>query len=84
MVDLAATQLQANGVDPLASHVGSQAEAAAAKPPKVLPPPFTGEVDRLFRQLEEIHAIAATQLAECIHWLRSKPTPNTAYAGAGW
>jgi hypothetical protein len=39
--------------------------AAAAMPLNTLPPPSTDGVDRLYRQLAEIHAIAVAPLAEC-------------------
>jgi hypothetical protein len=32
------------------------------------------ELDRLYHQLAEIHAIGATQLAECARWCRSDST----------
>jgi hypothetical protein len=32
------------------------------------PPPTADEVDRLYRQLKEIHAVGAAQLAEGAHW----------------
>jgi hypothetical protein len=44
------------------------------------PPPTISEVDRLYRQLMEIHAIGATQLAECARWHRSDPTPSPVQA----
>jgi hypothetical protein len=82
MVDFAATDVQAMGVAPHASREGGQTKGATAKPLIVLPPPSTGGVDGLHRQLVEIHAIAATQLAECAHWCRSNPTSNAAHIGA--
>jgi hypothetical protein len=83
-VDLTTTQLQAKGAVPLASHEGGQGEVAAIKPPNVPSLPSANGADRLYLQLAEIHAIAATQLAKCTHRGRSNPTPNMAYAGAGW
>jgi hypothetical protein len=55
-----------------------------AKPPNPPPPPSADGVNKLYHQLVEIDAIAAAQLAEHAHWRRSSPTPNMAYAGAGW
>jgi hypothetical protein len=37
-----------------------QAEATVAKPPSASPPPTVDGVDKLYRQLAEIHAIAVT------------------------
>jgi hypothetical protein len=49
-----------------------------AKPMAFLPVPTTNEVDRLYRQLTEIHTIDATQLAECARarWCHSYSTPS--------
>jgi hypothetical protein len=67
MVDFASTQAQAKEVAPPASCDGGQDEAAAAKAFNVLPPLTADGVDKIYCQLVEIHAIAATQLAECAH-----------------
>jgi hypothetical protein len=40
------------------------------------PSPTADEVDRLYCQLTEIHAIGATQFAECAHYRRSDSTPS--------
>jgi hypothetical protein len=82
MVDLIATKLQDEGVTPPASRKGGQAEAAVAKPPNVPSPPSTNGANSLYRQLAEIHAIAAVQLAKCARWHRSSPTPSMSYVGA--
>jgi hypothetical protein len=42
-----------------------QIEATTTKTPSALPPPTTDGVDRIYRQLAEIHTIVAVQLAEC-------------------
>jgi hypothetical protein len=44
------------------------------------PPPTADDVDRLYRQLIEIHAIEGAQLVECSHWRRSDPTPSPVQA----
>jgi hypothetical protein len=62
MVDLTATEAQANGLAPSINYERGQTETAAAKPPNTLPPPTTDGVDRLYHQLAEIHAITAMQL----------------------
>jgi hypothetical protein len=59
MVDFVATQARAKGVAPSANLEGGQTEATAAKPLNALPPPIADGVDRLYRQLAEIHAITA-------------------------
>jgi hypothetical protein len=67
MVDFATTQAQVDEVAPLASHEGDHAEAVVAKLLIASPPLTADGVDKLHRQLEEIHAIAIVQLAECAH-----------------
>jgi hypothetical protein len=43
----------------------------------VTSPPLTADgVDKMYRQLMEIHAIIIVQLAECARWRRSDPTPT--------
>jgi hypothetical protein len=38
-------------------------------------PPLTADgLHRMYRQLVEIHAIAAAQLVECAHWRRTDST----------
>jgi hypothetical protein len=69
MVDFAATHARAKGVAPSANCEGGggqgQIEATTTKTPSALPPPTTDGVDRIYRQLAEIHTIVAVQLAEC-------------------
>jgi hypothetical protein len=67
MVDLVAIQAQAKGVSPIISCEGDQclAFARASQEVDTLPPPYIDGVDMLYRQLEEILAIATTQPAEC-------------------
>jgi hypothetical protein len=57
VVELAATQLQAKGVAPPGSREGGQAKDTAAKPLNISPPPSADGVNRMYRQLAEIHAI---------------------------
>jgi hypothetical protein len=61
MVDFASTQVQAKEVAPQARRKGVHAEAAAAKPLNASPPLTADGVDKMYRYLVEIHAIAATQ-----------------------
>jgi hypothetical protein len=68
MVDFTSTQARAKEVAPLASHEGVQIEAAAAKPLSASPPLTNDGVDKMYRQLVEICAIAIAQLAECARW----------------
>jgi hypothetical protein len=74
---------QAKEVAPPASHEGSQTEATAAKPLSASPPLTADGVDKMYRQLAEIHTIAAAQLAECAHWHRYDSTPSPVRAGTG-
>jgi hypothetical protein len=64
------------GAAPSASHDGGQTEAAVATTLNMLLPPSTDGVDRMYRQLADIHAIATASLAECAHWHRSDPTSS--------
>jgi hypothetical protein len=63
MVDFTSTQARAKEVAPLASHEGVQIEAAAAKPLSASPPLTDDGVDKMYRQLVEICAIATARLA---------------------
>jgi hypothetical protein len=65
MMDFASTQARPKGVTPTASHEEGHTESAMASPSRASPPPTTDEVDRMYCQLVEIHAIIATQLVEC-------------------
>jgi hypothetical protein len=67
MIDYALTQAQSEGVISTASRGWGLAEATVTKALSILPPPTTNEVDKLYHQLAEIHAIFATQLVECAH-----------------
>jgi hypothetical protein len=84
MVDFASTQAQSKGLVPSTSHKGSRTEAAAAEPLNASSPSTIDRVDRLYRQLVEIHTIAAVQLAECARWCRSDPTSSLVWAKTGW
>jgi hypothetical protein len=55
---------------------GALAEATMAKAMSFPPPPTGDEVDRLYHQLAEIHAIGAAQLAECARWRCSASTSS--------
>jgi hypothetical protein len=84
MMDFASTPARAKGVAPVASLEEGHAEAAAARPPKASPPPTVDGVEKMYRILAEIHAIATMQVAECVHWCQSNSTPNAAHAGTSW
>jgi hypothetical protein len=71
MLDFTTTQAQAKEVAPPASREGGQDEAAVAMPLSASPPLTTDEVDKMYDQLGEIHAIATAQLAEYAHWHKS-------------
>jgi hypothetical protein len=59
VVDLSTTQDQANGAFPSINRKEGQTKAVVAKPLNVLSPHPANRVDKLHRQLVEIHAIAA-------------------------
>jgi hypothetical protein len=84
MMDFTSTQARAKGVAPTTSCEESHTEAVAARPLKASPPPTVDGVDKMYCQLAEIHALAATQLVECIHWHRSNSTSNVAHTGVDW
>jgi hypothetical protein len=65
MVEFASTQTPTKEVAPPVSGEEGQAKATAAKPLSSLPLLTTDGVDRMYRQLAEIHPITAAQLAEC-------------------
>jgi hypothetical protein len=82
MVNFTSTQARAKEVAPPTSSEGGQAEAAIAKPPSALAPLPADGVDKMYRQLAEIHAIATTQLAEYAHWHQFDSTPSPVRARA--
>jgi hypothetical protein len=84
MMDFASTPAHAKGVAPTISHEEGRVESVVARPLKASPPPTTNGVDKMYRQLVEIHTITTAQLAECAWWHRSNPTPDMAHTGAGW
>jgi hypothetical protein len=65
---------------PMISYGWGQAETAASKALSFSPPPTADVVDKLYYQLEEIHAIATTQLAKCAHWCHSDSNPSLIWA----
>jgi hypothetical protein len=79
--DFATTTTRAKGVAPSANLEETQAKAIVAKTLSTLPPPSTDRVNRMYRQLSEIHAIVAMPLAECTHWWRSNQTSSPVWAG---
>jgi hypothetical protein len=58
-------------------------EATATKPLSASPPLTAYGVDNMYRQIAEIHFIAATQLVECTCWCWSDPVSSPVWAGAG-
>jgi hypothetical protein len=81
MVDFTATQAQAKGATPSAHRERGQIGTAVTKTPSALPSPTTDGVDRMYRQLAEIHAITVVQLAECARWRRSAGACRRALGG---
>jgi hypothetical protein len=51
-----------------------------AKPLSASPVLTVDGVDKMYHQLAEIHAIVATQLAECARWRRADSTPSPVQA----
>jgi hypothetical protein len=84
MMDYAATQARAEGALLPPRGRWGLAEAATTKAMVFSPPPITSEVDRLYRQLTEIHTISAAQLVECTRWRRSGTAPDPFWVKAGW
>jgi hypothetical protein len=76
MVDFTATQSWAKAAAPSANHGGGQTEATTIKTLSALPSPTVDGVDKMYRQLVEIHTIATTQLEECARCCRSDPTSS--------
>jgi hypothetical protein len=74
MVDFTSTQAQAKELAPLVCQREAQAGATGAISLSTLPLLIANRVDRMYRQLVEIHAIVAAQLAECA---RSRWTDST-------
>jgi hypothetical protein len=64
MVDFASTQAWVKEVALSASRERGQTEAAADKPPSTSPLLTINGVEKMYHQLEDIHAIAAEQLAK--------------------
>jgi hypothetical protein len=83
LVDFTATQARAKEAAPSANHEGGQTKAIATKTPSAIPPPIIDGVDRMHRQLAEIHAIIVVQLAKCAHWHWSDPTSSPVQARTG-
>jgi hypothetical protein len=81
MMHYAPTQARFKGSISTPSCGWGKVEAAATKAPSTSPPPITDGVDKLYRQLVEIHTIAAVQLMEGARWCRSYSTYNPIRAG---
>jgi hypothetical protein len=65
MIDYTPARGRSKGVISTPSRGWGQADAIVAKALRASPPPAADGVDKLYRQVMEIHAIAAMQLAEC-------------------
>jgi hypothetical protein len=81
MVDFTSTQTQATYLDPSVCQGEARTKVVAARSPSASPPLTTDEVNRMYRQLAEIHAITATQLAECARWCQADSTPRSVRPG---
>jgi hypothetical protein len=79
MVDFTFTQAQTEELAPLVGQGEAHVETVVAKSPGVSPPLTADEVDRMYRQLAEIHAITTAQLADCACWCWiDSPPPHLA------
>jgi hypothetical protein len=67
MLDFASTQSLAKELAPPIHRREARAEAAEANSTSTSPPLTTDGLDRMYRQLTEIHTIITAQLAECAH-----------------
>jgi hypothetical protein len=68
MIDYAPTQARSKGVISTPSCGWGQVEVVVAKAPSASPLSTADRVDKLYRQLAEIHATTAVQLVECACW----------------
>jgi hypothetical protein len=84
MMDFASSPARTKGVPPAASHEEGRGDAAVARPPKAPPLPTTDGVDKMYRQLAELHAITTAQLVGFARWHQSNPTPHAAHTSVGW
>jgi hypothetical protein len=87
MVDFTSTQAQTEELAPLVGQGEAQVETVVAKSPGASPPLTADEVDRMYRQLAEIHAITTAQLADCACWCRidsPPPPPGSTQMGTSW
>jgi hypothetical protein len=83
MIDYAPTQARSKGVISTPSCGWGQVEVVVAKAPSASPLPTTDRVDKLYRQLAEIHATTTMQLVECACWCHSDSTPSPVQARIG-
>jgi hypothetical protein len=67
MMDYATTRARSTRALPPPHRQGGLAEAIVARAMISSPPHTVDEVDRLYHQMTETHAIDAVQLAECTH-----------------
>jgi hypothetical protein len=80
MMVYAPVQAMRKGEAPTASRDRGQAAAKALNASSL---PTIDGADKLYRPLAEIHAIAATQLAECARWRESDQAPSPVWVEAG-
>jgi hypothetical protein len=82
-MDYAAIEAQPEVVSSTHHCQWDPAEATVAMTMSLSPPPTADKVDRLYRQLVEIHTIVVAQLVECARWRRSTPAPSLVWASTG-
>jgi hypothetical protein len=78
MIDYAPAQARFEGEVTARHRRGGLPGATVAKVVTFSPPPTFNEVDRLYHQQAEIHAIGdgVAQLAECARWCHSTSTSS--------
>jgi hypothetical protein len=74
MLDFTSTQALAKELSPLVRRSEARAKATEANSMSTSPLLTTDGLDRIYRQLAEIHAITAAQLAK---WARLHQTDST-------
>jgi hypothetical protein len=65
MLDFTSTQTQAKDLTPLVCQGKARTKVVAAQSPSASPPLTVDGVNRMYRQLAQIHAIPTAQLVEC-------------------
>jgi hypothetical protein len=65
MMDFTSSKAQTKRVAPTTSDEEGHTKATTDRPLNASPPPTTNDVNKMYHQLVEIHALIVAQLAEC-------------------